>query len=79
LLVVVGPQTGDRLPSGICLRIRDAQQLLVEQVLLPQSLDSYLYAQVVGRLDEQFFMSIALPAGPTIDLPPIAFGVDNEL
>ena len=78
LLVVLGPQPGDRLSPGTALRIRDAEQLLVEHTLQPGSADSYLYGQIIGTLDEQFWVSIALPSGTVIALPAIAFIPDHE-
>ncbi|MGP1374901.1 MAG: DUF1822 family protein [Almyronema sp.] len=78
LLVIVGPRPGDRLLAGTYLRIRDAEQLLVEHTLEPHSPSSYLYGQVIGSLDEQFWVSIDLPSGTTIQLPPFAFMPDNE-
>jgi hypothetical protein len=63
---------GERLPIGTSLQIRDQDQLLFEQVAT--ATDSSLFAQVGGDLSDQFWVTITLPDGATIDLPPFYFG-----
>lgn len=63
---------GERLPVGTCLRIRDQSKLLFEQVVTATA--SSLFAQVGGDLTDQFWVTIDLPDGATIDLPPFYFG-----
>jgi hypothetical protein len=71
LLVILGTPTGTQLPTEVRLQIRDATQLLADTVfdLYP---DSYLYAQVSGRQDEQFYVTVSLE-DEKIDLAPIGF------
>lgn len=64
-----------RLPTGTCLQVRDANQLLFKQVA--EAPDSPLFAQVGGDLSDRFWVTIDLPDGDTIDLPPFYFGVDK--
>jgi hypothetical protein len=66
---------GDRLPLGARLRIRDDRQLLFEQVV--EAPDSPLFAQVGGDLTDRFWVTIDLPAGAAIELPPFYFGLDE--
>jgi hypothetical protein len=66
---------GDRLPVGTRLRIRDASQLLFEQVV--KATNSSLFAQVGGDLADRFWVTIDLPDGATIDLSPFYFGLDE--
>ena len=58
LLLVLGPSPGQGLPPLTRLRVRDASQLLVEQISSPHADDGYLYAHVVGTWDEQFWATI---------------------
>jgi hypothetical protein len=60
LLVVISSQQNSTMPTEVKLQIRDTWQVLVERVLTEEAPDSYLYAQVVGRLDEQFWVRIDL-------------------
>lgn len=72
LLLVLGPQPGTSLPHGVKLQVRDDTQLLFERTLTdPNSL--YLYAQVVGNLDEQFSVLIGRNANSMLTLPPFIF------
>lgn len=64
LLIVLGAQPDVRPPFGIKLEVKDTTQTLVEEVLEEQSNNSYLYAQVIGRWNENF--QIALSRGGTI-------------
>jgi Protein of unknown function (DUF1822) len=66
---------GDRLPMGTHLRIRDASQLLFEQVV--KATNSSLFAQVGGDLADRFWVTIDLPDGASIDLSPFYFGLDE--
>ena len=66
---------GDRLPVGARLRIRDANQLLFEQMV--EASDSSLFAQVGGDLSDRFWVAIDLPDGTTNDLPPFYFSLDQ--
>ncbi|XQQ04989.1 MAG: DUF1822 family protein [Leptolyngbya sp. IPPAS B-1204] len=73
LLLVLGAQPSTHLPSGTVLKVEDAMQVLAEEQL-DQS--PYLYAQVAGTWDEQFRVTVALPNGESLVLPPFAFNPD---
>lgn len=81
LLIVLGAQPQTRLPPGIRLQVRDQTQLLFEQVLEESAKDAYLYAQVGGDLSDRFWVTIDLPDGTSISLPPFIFypGSDEEI
>ncbi|MBD2463043.1 DUF1822 family protein [Oscillatoria sp. FACHB-1407] len=66
LLVVVSSQQSASVPAGVKLQVRDAWQVLVERTLTQEAPDSYLYAQVVGGLDEQFWVRINLNQGAAV-------------
>lgn len=77
LLIVLGAQPQTRLPAGVRLQIRDQTQLLFEQVLPEAAKDAYLYAQVGGEIADQFWVTIDLPDGTTLSLPPFIFYPDS--
>lgn len=71
LLVILGTPTGAQLPAEVRLQIRDETQLLANAVLELYP-DSYLYAQVRGEQNEQFYITVLLE-DEKIDLAPIGF------
>lgn len=74
LLVFLGPSPGEMLPSGITLRLRDADTVLTEQSFSEQSEATYLYAQVLGRWDETFTLEIQFPeSNEFFTFPPFSF------
>jgi Protein of unknown function (DUF1822) len=73
LLIVL---SGDRLPIGTHLRIRDQHHSLCQQVSETAE-NSSLFAQVGGNLADQFWVSIDLPDGAAIELPPFCFSVSE--
>lgn len=74
LLLILGAQPAAQLPLGIRLQVADQTQLLTEASL---NQELYLYAQVVGEWHEQFRVTIALPNGASLTLPPFAFDSDS--
>lgn len=78
LLIVLGAQPQARLPTGIRLQVSDQSQLLFDQALDESAEDSYLYAQVGGEISDRFWVTIALPDGATLSLPPFIFYPDSE-
>lgn len=72
LLIIVGPQPKTHLPIGIQLQVSTPTELLVQQTLL-NSADDYLFAQVIGLEDEVFWITVTLPSGQSLSLPPFAF------
>lgn len=73
LLSILGPQPGTPLPPGVGFQVYDADQMLVERTLTADSGAHYLYAQVIGTWDEQFWVTIQLPNQGAMQLPPFAF------
>jgi hypothetical protein len=71
LLLVLGGQPHTRLAIGSRLQVRDDSQVLVQQELTDSD-RMYLYAQVVGNQDEQFWVSIGSNKS-MLSLPPFAF------
>jgi hypothetical protein len=78
LLLVLGVPPGKTLPRDVTLVVRDDLQILVEQVLVDSDTDDYLYAQVVGRWNEQFWVTVNMGNGTVIALPPFAFEQGGE-
>lgn len=74
LLLVLGAQPGTQLPQGITLTVQDDSQVLTEETLQQAP---YLYAQVIGTWNEQFRVTITLPNGAALTLPPFAFNPDS--
>jgi hypothetical protein len=54
------------------LRVRDLINLVDEQTQDQQSQADYLFTRVIGTLEEQFLVTIALN-NQTLTLPPFAF------
>ncbi len=75
LLVIVGPAPGNHLPYGTRLRISDVTGILVQRSLVPTQEDAYLFAEIFGTLDEYFLVTITLPDGTDLSLPPFSFQV----
>jgi hypothetical protein len=72
LLLVLGAQPGFNLPLGLQLQVRDETQVLEEPILVDTS-SVYLYAQVIGTQEEQFWVTLSLPNGAAMTLPPFTF------
>ncbi len=72
LLLVLSGQPGIILRPGLRLQVQDEHQILEEPVLTDAS-QPYLYAQVIGSLSEQFRVTISLTTGSAITLPPFTF------
>jgi hypothetical protein len=72
LLLILGAQPNATLPLGIKLQVRDEVQILEEPVLTDRSQD-YLYARVIGTHNERFWVTIALAGGTALTLPPFTF------
>ena len=72
LLLILTTQDQSSLPAGIRLQVSDGHALIGEQVLTGATTADYLHLTAIGRLDEQFIVTIAL-ADQTITLPPFGF------
>ncbi|MGB5973964.1 MAG: DUF1822 family protein [Nodosilinea sp.] len=77
LLLFLGSVSGEALPAGTRLVIKDDAQTLVEQTLAPDSNASYLYAQVIGDWHEQFTATVELANGVIFHCPPFAISLDD--
>lgn len=72
LLLLLTSQPSSSLPVGTQLTVRDELQVLEEPVLINPTQD-YIYAQVIGAYNEQFLVTIHFPNGTAITLPPFTF------
>jgi hypothetical protein len=72
LLLILGAPPNATLPLGIRLQVRDEVQVLEEPVLSDRSQD-YLYVQVIGTYNERFWVTITLAGGTALTLPPFTF------
>jgi hypothetical protein len=73
LLIVLGTQSGTALPANLQLSISDGENLLFEQMVEVARSQSYLYAQVIGAIEEGFQVTITLPDGTTHTLPEFVY------
>lgn len=73
LLVVVGPAPGNHLPYGTRLRISDTTGILVQRSLTPVQGEEYLFSEIFGTLDETFLVTITVPDGASLSLPPFSW------
>jgi hypothetical protein len=72
MLLVLGTQNETFLPLGLQLQVQDATQIL-ENPIITASTQGYLYARVLGEANEQFWVTISLPDGAALTLPPFTF------
>ncbi|QKD82767.1 DUF1822 family protein [Thermoleptolyngbya sichuanensis A183] len=72
LLLFLGAQPNASLPLGIQLEIHD-DVLVLEQTAITDAAQDYLYACVLGNLNEQFWATIRLTNGASTTLPPFRF------
>lgn len=77
LLLALGNASGEPLPPGVRFTLQDDWQTLLERCQTGQ--ETYLYGQVVGGWQEQFWVTINLGNGVTATLPPFAFQPEAEL
>ncbi|MBE9116059.1 DUF1822 family protein [Lusitaniella coriacea LEGE 07157] len=73
LLLVLGTPSGEKLPDGTRLTVRDDTQILLEQTMDLTQTAPYLYSRVAGTWDETFTLSIELNNGESVTLPPFSF------
>ncbi|MGL5083062.1 MAG: DUF1822 family protein [Microcoleaceae cyanobacterium] len=72
LLLLLAAQPGSRLPQGTQLQVRDELQVL-EDPILSDPTQEYLYTRVIGDYNEQFFVTINFPNATAVTLPPFTF------
>ncbi|MBL1177178.1 DUF1822 family protein [Pantanalinema sp. GBBB05] len=78
LLVVLSPAPGNHLPYGTRLRISDTTGILVQRSLTPHQDDEQLFAEIFGTFDERFLVTITVPDGASLSLPPFSFSRDES-
>ncbi len=72
LLLLLTAQPSSNLPIGTQLQVRDELQVL-EDPVLTDATQSYIYAQVIGAYNEQFYVTINFRNQTAITLPPFTF------
>jgi hypothetical protein len=77
LLLVLSTPSGDRVPTGVRLQVRDQEQLLIERTANPETEANYLYGRVIGTWSEQFWVTIDMANGATVGLPPFSFNPEE--
>ncbi|MDX2240701.1 MAG: DUF1822 family protein [Leptolyngbyaceae cyanobacterium bins.302] len=75
LLLILGPRSQTPLPRDTQLQISAADTPLTQQTLTQQ--DNYLYAKVIGSLEEQFWVTITVPNRDAVTLPPFVFQTNS--
>jgi hypothetical protein len=73
LLLILGARLDSYLPQGLKLELSQDSTVLDETVVEIDTDDTYIYSQVIGELDEQFFVSVTLASGESITLPKFIF------
>lgn len=71
LLVILGSPSQHPLPPGIQLQVSESTTRLIQLTLTPP--DAYLFAKVIGTLNEQFSITLTLPTGETLTLPSFRY------
>ncbi len=75
LLLILGSAPPNTLPHKLKLRVSDQTQILVEQEMDTERIESFLYTHVIGDWDEKFIASVSIAAGVEVTLPPFAFDI----
>lgn len=78
LLLILGTATGDTIPFNFKLRVSDRTSILADNSLRENGNNGYLFARVIGNLDEKFLVNVSLTEGMGITLPPFAFDVSYD-
>lgn len=73
LLVIAGALPGDDPPDGLQLRISDVTGTLVEETLIAETNQAYIYGQVEGTFDERFLVTLTDTNGEVISLTPFEY------
>ncbi|MBW4669899.1 MAG: DUF1822 family protein [Cyanomargarita calcarea GSE-NOS-MK-12-04C] len=73
LLVALEPQAQAEMPKTITLKVRDETQSLFEQ-LLEDTSQGILYAQVIGNINERFWVTVTVDNETVFEIPP--FGLE---
>lgn len=73
ILFILGTPNDRPLPTGLKLQIRDDANLLSEQIINPNSDQTYLYTRLIGELNDQFTLTITPSNGENIIFLPFTF------
>lgn len=73
LLLVLGAQQNSYLPQALKLELQEGETILATKTSDRNTLDSYLYTQVIGELNEQFTVKVVLRDGTTFIFPDFVF------
>ena len=73
LLIALGSQPEAQMPNTLTLEVRDETQQLFEQSLSDSS-QGILYAQVIGNLNEQFWVTVTAN-DIVFEIPPFGLGL----
>jgi hypothetical protein len=77
LLLILGMQSDDFLLEGLKLQVSDSQSLLLERTVNNNEDQTYLYARVIGNLNDQFMVTISLNDGQSLTLSPFIFNLEQ--
>lgn len=73
LLLILKTQDDTKLPAKIQLQVSDLNHGIVAQLTNQQPDTGYLFTRVIGCHHEQFLVTLSLPTGESLTLPPFAF------
>jgi len=71
LLLIMGPRSQTPLPRNTQIQIGVSDTPLTQQTLTQQ--DNYLYAKVIGTLEEQFWVTITVPGSDPMRLASFSY------
>jgi len=75
LLLILKTQDDTKLPLKIQLQVSDMHHEIVAQLTNQQADAGYLFTRVIGCHHEQFLVTLSLPTGESLTLPPFVFRV----
>lgn len=73
LLLILKTQDDTKLSAKIQLQVSDFNHEIVAQLTNQQPDTGYLFTRVIGGHHEQFLVTLSLPTGETLTLPPFVF------
>lgn len=76
LLIAIGAEPGEPMPSEVRLEVRDDTQVLFDETL-NETERRILYAQVIGNWSEQFQVTIAID-DERFEMPKFGFDLDSS-
>lgn len=73
LLILLGAQPNRELPGSVTLNVQDHDHVLDEQTLSNAQSDAYVFSQILGDWDEEFWVTIGINNRVGITMPPFTF------